>query len=250
MEAMRKQTAELDVLQPDPATSAGWGLQEPTFVRVGVRSKVVDHASFYRRRGKRLLDMALGSLLLLGSLPLMLLVAVAVLITSGWPVLYTSERAGQGRRPFRLWKFRTMVRDADEVLERWQSSHPQLAAEYRSSFKLKDDPRVTALGRFLRKTSLDELPQLWNVLRGEMSLVGPRPVPLGELREKYGAMGDQVLTVRPGLTGLWQVNGRSNTSYAERVHYDCRYAGDVSLPLDLTILWRTLPAVLAGRGAE
>src|SRR3989304_3181079 len=163
-------------------------------------------ARLYRGAGKRALDLVLGAVLFAAFLPAMALVAAGVLITSGWPVLYASERVGRDGEPIRGWKFRTMGRDADHVLRTWLESRPELAAEYAESFKLIDDPRVTTFGRFLRKSSLDELPQFWNVLRGDMSLVGPRPVSRTELEAKYGPFGAQAFVVRPGLTGLWQVN--------------------------------------------
>lgn len=164
--------------------------------------------------------------------------------------MYASERVGCDGRPFRMRKFRTMVRDADRLLQTWRELRPDLAAEYDETFKVRNDPRVTWLGRLLRKTSLDELPQLWNVLRGEMSLVGPRPVPKHELEDKYGAMSEHVFSVPPGMTGVWQVNGRSDIDYSERVRYDADYAASVSALLDLRILLQTLPAVVLRRGAE
>jgi exopolysaccharide production protein ExoY len=205
---------------------------------------------FYRRTGKRWLDMLLGAALLVALLPLMGLVAAAVLVSSGRPALFASQRAGKNGRPITIWKFRTMVRDAGRVLQQWQVTHPDLAAAYADKRKLSNDPRVTLLGRFLRKSSLDELPQLWNVLRGDMSLVGPRPVPQHELEEKYGPLRERAFAVAPGLTGLWQVRGRSAISYADRVRLDCEYAAGGDLMLDLRIIALTVPAILLGRGAE
>jgi exopolysaccharide production protein ExoY len=207
-------------------------------------------SGFYRRTGKRWLDVVLGAMLLVVLLPVMALVAAATLITSGRPVLFCSQRAGKNGAPITIWKFRTMVRDADRVLQQWQVMRPDLAAAYEEKRKLSNDPRVTLLGRFLRKSSLDELPQLWNVLRGDMSLVGPRPVPQRELEEKYGPLREQAFAVTPGLTGLWQVRGRSATGYADRVRLDCEYAAGGDLMLDLRIIALTVPAILLGRGAE
>ena len=136
-----------------------------------------------------------------------------------------------------------MISDADRVIERWRETRPDLADEYGKNFKVKDDPRITPLGRLLRKTSLDELPQLWNVVRGDMSLVGPRPVPGKEMEDQYGAMTGQVLSVRPGMTGLWQINGRSRTTYEERVRMDLTYAQDLSLLGDVKVLLKTNAAV-------
>jgi len=207
-------------------------------------------ARAYGAGGKRALDLALSAALLVAVLPIMAVAALAILITSGRPVLYASQRVGRGGEPITVWKFRTMMRDADRTLAQWLASRPILAAEYEETVKLVDDPRVTGFGRFLRKSSLDELPQLWNVLRGDMSLVGPRPVSRAELDTKYGVLGAQAFSVRPGLTGLWQVHGRSATTYAARVRYDCAYAAQASLLLDLRILLQTIPTVLLARGAE
>jgi len=206
-------------------------------------------ARLYRAAGKRALDILIGGALLLALLPVMVAVALGVLISSGRPLLYASQRAGRDGEPITVWKFRTMVRDADRTLQEWLAVRSDLAEEFVQTFKLIDDPRVTPFGRFLRKSSLDELPQLWNVLRGDMSLVGPRPVSRAELETKYGVLGAQAFAVRPGLTGLWQVNGRSSTSYAARVRYDCEYAAQASLLLDLRILFLTIPTVLLARGA-
>jgi exopolysaccharide production protein ExoY len=205
---------------------------------------------FYRRAGKRWLDLLLGATLLVVLLPVMALVAAAVLVSSGRPVLFCSWRVGRNGAPIKIWKFRTMVRDAGRVLQQWQVTRPDLAAAYQDKCKLSNDPRVTLLGRVLRKSSLDELPQLWSVLRGDMSLVGPRPVPQHELEEKYGPLSEQAFAVTPGLTGLWQVRGRSATGYADRVRLDCEYAAGGDLMLDLRIIALTVPAILLGRGAE
>ena len=195
--------------------------------------------TFYQRRGKRLLDITLGALLLVAFLPIIAALALAVYVTSGWPVLYGSERVGKNGRLFRVWKFRTMVRDADEVLDGWKAAHPELAAEYGKDFKLREDPRVTALGRVLRKSSLDELPQLWNVIRGEMSLVGPRPVVVEEL-SRYGDHAEMFLSVPPGITGRWQLNGRNDLSYPDRIWVELAYCRSVTCLGDLMILARTL----------
>lgn len=195
--------------------------------------------TFYQRRGKRLLDVILGTVLLVGLLPLMAAIALAVLVTSGWPVLHWGERIGKNRQAIRVWKFRTMIRDADKVLQHWKATDVELAAKYDRDFKLRDDPRVTSLGRFLRKSSLDELPQLWNVIHGDMSLVGPRPVVEKELC-KYGEHAGTFLSVRPGITGRWQVNGRNAVTYPERIWVELAYCYSATLPGDLKILVQTL----------
>ena len=147
------------------------------------------------------------------------LIALAIAIDSRGPVFFAHRRVGEARRTFRLWKFRSMVRDADALLERYLRQHPERASEWERTHKLKDDPRVTRVGRFLRKTSLDELPQLWNVLRGDMSMVGPRPIVAAEIA-KYGPAFGLYSQVLPGLTGLWQVSGRNDTHYGRRVELD------------------------------
>ena len=203
--------------------------------------------SFYRWRGKRLLDLALGIPLLLLSLPIMGLVGFAVLATSGPPVLYASERSGKGGKPFRMWKFRTMVPNADQMLVQWRDSHPHLAEEYLKNFKLKDDPRVTPVGRFLRKLSFDELPQLWAVVCGEMSLVGPRPYLLKELAP-HPEVRQAVGSVLPGFTGPWQVQGRNGLPPVTRMQLDIDYASDVRLTRDLKYLLQTIKLVAKPNG--
>jgi Undecaprenyl-phosphate galactose phosphotransferase WbaP len=197
---------------------------------------------------KRALDI-LG-VLILGALalPVIAIVAIAVKLDSRGPLIFGHRRIGQGGREFRAWKFRSMVAHADEVLRVHLQNDPEAMAEWNSKRKLHDDPRVTAVGRFLRKTSLDELPQLWNVLIGEMSLVGPRPIVHAE-RHHYREQIALYEGVLPGLSGLWQVSGRSNTTYEERVRLDSYYVRNWSIWLDLCILVRTIPALLFGRGA-
>jgi lipopolysaccharide/colanic/teichoic acid biosynthesis glycosyltransferase len=197
---------------------------------------------------KRGLDILGAGLLLLVTAPVFLLLALLVRLDGG-PAFYAHERVGMGGRRFGCLKFRSMVVDSAARLEALLAADPEARAEWEASRKLKRDPRVTAIGRFLRASSLDELPQLLNVLRGEMSLVGPRPVQAAELEHHYGPAAEQVLAVRPGITGLWQVSGRSSTSYATRVALDLRYAGNLSLAEDVRILLRTPAAVLLRRGA-
>lgn len=202
--------------------------------------------------GPRLLKRAidLTSALLGGLLisPLLLLIAIWIKLDSRGPVFYGHMRIGQEGRRFKAWKFRSMIPDADRVLQDYLERHPEFQAEWEATQKLKNDPRVTRVGRWLRKFSLDELPQLWNVIRGEMSLVGPRPIVQEELA-KYGEKGVLYLKVKPGMTGLWQVSGRSETSYQERVEIDAYYVRNWSVWLDLYILARTVWVVLFGRGA-
>ena len=180
--------------------------------------------------------------------PLFLLLALLVR-RDGGPAFYAHTRIGQGGRGFGCLKFRSMVIDSQARLDALLAADPAAQAEWNATRKLRQDPRVTAVGRFLRKTSLDELPQLLNVLRGEMSLVGPRPVIAAELAEYYGPAAAHYMSVRPGITGLWQVSGRSDTSYAQRVALDVAYASQPSLWTDIKILARTPLVVLARRGA-
>ena len=181
-------------------------------------------------------------------LPGIALIAALVKLGSRGPVFYGHERIGEGGRTFRAWKFRTMVQNADDLLEKYLESNPELRAEWAAHHKLRTDPRVTKIGRFLRQTSLDELPQIWNVTRGEMSLVGPRPI-VREEAVKYGEELDLYGMVRPGITGLWQVSGRSDTSYEGRVAMDVHYVRNWSVWLDIYLLARTVGVVLRRQGA-
>jgi exopolysaccharide biosynthesis polyprenyl glycosylphosphotransferase len=198
-----------------------------------------------RRLIKGLIDRAAAALLLLVLLPVLVAVAVAVAVDSDGPVIYRQQRIGESSRPFTMFKFRTMVVDADarraELLQRNQNADGLL-------FKVADDPRVTRVGRTLRRFSLDELPQLFNVLAGNMSLVGPRP-PLPAEAERYDDSVRRRLLVKPGLTGLWQVSGRSDLSWDDAVRLDLRYVENWSLALDFMILWKTFFAVVRARGA-
>ncbi|MGH2537716.1 MAG: sugar transferase [Candidatus Promineifilaceae bacterium] len=185
------------------------------------------------------------TLLALGLLsPVLLLIALAIKLDSKGPVLYRRPVMGLNGRQFRAFKFRTMKQNGDEIL----AEYPELQAKLAKSYKLEDDPRVTSLGRLLRKYSLDELPQLLNVLRGEMSVVGPRMISPGEMG-MYDRWGLNLLTVLPGITGLWQISGRSDIPYEQRVRLDMYYIRNWTIWLDLQILWQTVPAVLKSRGA-
>jgi Undecaprenyl-phosphate galactose phosphotransferase WbaP len=197
---------------------------------------------------KRFLDLTIviiGGLIIL---PLLLVIALLVKLSSPGPVLYRHQRLGRNGRHFNAYKFRSMVRDSQGVLENLLAQSPRLRAEWEANHKLKDDPRVTPIGNFLRRTSLDEFPQLINILKGEMSLVGPRPIVDGEV-EKYGKDFDRIFSVKPGLTGLWQVSGRSDTDYAERVALDTYYLQSWSVWLDLWVLLKTFDVVIKGKGA-
>jgi lipopolysaccharide/colanic/teichoic acid biosynthesis glycosyltransferase len=193
---------------------------------------------------KRGLDLAAAGVLCLLASPILACSLLAIQLDSGPPLIYRRRVVGQGGRSFDAFKLRTMVRDADEVLERDSS----LRSAFAASNKLLLDPRVTRVGRWLRRLSIDELPQLVNVLRGEMSLVGPRMITPAELPE-WGDTAALLLSVRPGLTGLWQVSGRQKLTKADRIRLDGDYVQRMSLSLDLAILARTVPAVLSSRGA-
>lgn len=197
---------------------------------------------------KRMLDYALVALGAVAAAPLVAVLAALVRWDTPGPVFYSQERIGRGGRRFRMWKFRTMVRDADRVLAGLLERDPALRAEWDAHQKLADDPRVTRVGRWLRRTSLDELPQLWNVLRGEMSIVGPRPIVQDEV-DHYGSEFETFATVPPGITGYWQVSGRSRVPYPERVELDAYYVRNWSIWLDLVILARTVGVVVRREGA-
>jgi lipopolysaccharide/colanic/teichoic acid biosynthesis glycosyltransferase len=205
--------------------------------------------SFYHSAGKRLFDVTL----VVAAAPVWLLVyivvALLILLFDGRPIYHRAARVGWRGRDIEVLKFRTMRPDAGQALTSLLASDPELEREFMLTYKLHDDPRVTALGRWLRRLSLDELPQLVNVLKGDMSLVGPRPVVRPELEEYYGELGARVLSVRPGLTGLWQVSGRSLLSYEDRVALDLEYVAKRNLVMDLRVLLCTIPSVCRGHGA-
>jgi exopolysaccharide production protein ExoY len=196
----------------------------------------------------RMIDIVLSISALIFLAPLMLLVALAVYIVDPGPVLFGHRRLGKDGRTFRCWKFRSMVVDADARLQALLASDPQARAEWEADHKLRNDPRVTRIGHFLRKSSLDELPQFFNVLMGDMSLVGPRPIVSDEVA-KYGRYFAKYCQVRPGITGLWQISGRNDVSYRRRVAMDIAYVRSKSLALDMGILLLTVPRVVARRGS-
>jgi exopolysaccharide production protein ExoY len=196
---------------------------------------------------KRMLDVAGAIVLAIAFLPL-ILAMVMLLRREGGSIIYKHRRVGRDGRAFECLKFRTMVPNADQALRELLARDPAMQAEWIRDHKLRRDPRVTRLGRFLRRTSLDELPQLWNVMRGEMSLVGPRPV-VGEELLRYGRNVGTYLSAKPGITGLWQVNGRNDTDYRRRVASDTYYVRNQNILLDLYILAKTTRVVFGGSGA-
>ena len=203
----------------------------------------------WAQRAKRVLDLGIAVVGGVLVLPFFLVLSLLVWLESGGAIFYKDLRMGLGAKPFPCIKFRTMVPDAEAELQRLLQENVELREEYLKYHKLRDDPRITRVGRFLRKTSLDELPQVWNVLRGEMSLVGPRPYLPRESLD-IGIIQSEILRVPPGITGMWQVNGRNQTYFSERVQLDAYYVRNWSVWLDLVLLARTAHTVILGRGAR
>lgn len=230
------EVARANLLFPDSAARSLTHTTAPAYAPTGAAALV-----------KRVLDVVGAIILGLVFAPL-IVVIVFLLRRGGGAVIYRHRRVGRGGQMFSCLKFRTMVPNADQVLRELLEDNPELQAEWVRDHKLRHDPRVTGIGRFLRRTSLDELPQLLNVLRGEMSLVGPRPVVREELL-RYGRSVGTYLAAKPGITGLWQVTGRNDTDYRRRVVLDTYYVRNQTLLLDLYILLKTTAVVLGGNGA-
>lgn len=234
---------EIGIIPPRTSISA-LGSQ-PVNVR-GSQIFIISHPlqRWTNRCVKRAMDIAGAASLLLISLPVALGIALAVRIQDGGPALFAQNRLGQHGRTFSIWKFRTMVTNAEQRLQDLLASDAQAQAEYLSTGKLRQDPRITPLGRWLRRYSLDEIPQFWNVLKGDMSLIGPRPFCFDHERDLLGPAYDLIATVRPGLTGIWQTSGRSDTSYHARRDFDVYYVRRWSLWLDIALLAKTIQAVI------
>lgn len=198
---------------------------------------------------KRFFDLVFSLSVLIFAAPLFLIIALLVLVPSRGKIVYAHKRVGRGGKIFRCYKFRTMYHNADERLKQLLEQNPELREEWSRAFKLQKDPRVTPVGRILRKTSLDELPQFLNVLKGDLSVVGPRPVIEEEMRKYMGPKAAKILSIRPGITGLWQVSGRSDTSYVTRIALDENYVDTHSFTLDMKLILKTIPAILSSRGA-
>jgi lipopolysaccharide/colanic/teichoic acid biosynthesis glycosyltransferase len=192
---------------------------------------------------KRLFDVIFSLSVLILFFPLYLILATLIAISSPGPIFYMQERVGKNYKPFGCLKFRTMVYNADDLLSELMTTSPHLREEFEDNFKLKQDPRITAIGKFLRLTSLDEFPQFWNVLKGDMSVVGPRPLVPEEI-PKYGRYMDKVLTIQPGITGLWQVSGRNDIPYNQRVQIDVYYVNARNIWLDLWIVFKTIGVII------
>ena len=232
-------TRSKEIFQADLATAKA-------IPRSSVRS-VTKTTNSYAIWGKRLFDIVFASLVLTIFSPLYLAIALLVLISSRGSIFYIHPRVGLHGRQFNCVKFRTMINGADQALEKHLNSCPISRAEYEAFFKLKQDPRITKIGKILRATSLDELPQFWNVLVGDMSVVGPRPLVQEEL-VKYGTAIDRVLSVRPGIAGLWQVSGRNDIPYAKRVIMDASYVRRMSFGLDIWLIFKTILVVIFPKG--
>lgn len=199
---------------------------------------------------KRGFDILFSIFCLIVGAPIFLMIALIIYISSPGPILYFHKRIGRGGKVFNCYKFRTMHVNADQKLQEILSRDSALRQEWEQTYKLKNDPRIIRFGSFLRKTSLDELPQFVNVLKGDLSVVGPRPVVKEELDKYFGYKGPKILTIRPGLTGLWQVSGRSDiTCYQKRIQLDEYYVDNYSLLLDLKIVAKTIPAMVKTKGA-
>lgn len=194
-------------------------------------------------RIKSILDKLLTLLIIILCLPLLISISLLIKFGTRGPIFYSQKRIGKNLKPFYCLKFRTMHPEADDILNNLLSRNNELRKEFDLNHKLKNDPRITNIGKFLRKTSLDELPQFINVLRNEMSIVGPRPIVNSE-KKKYGKKLDQVFSVSPGITGLWQVSGRNNLSYKKRVELDYIYSNNLNILMDIRILIRTFGVIL------
>ena len=195
---------------------------------------------------KRVIDVILASVALILLSPLFAIIAIAIKIDSKGPVFFAHKRIGKNGKIIKLYKFRSMVINAEELIK---SFTPEQMREYKENYKLTNDPRITKVGKFLRKTSLDELPQLINIINGDLSIIGPRPVVADEL-EKYGVNKDKFLSVTPGLTGYWAANGRSNTTYEQRMETELYYIDNLSLKMDIKVFFKTILSVLKKEGAR
>lgn len=199
---------------------------------------------------KRIFDILFSLIILLVGFPVFLIIALIIRFSSPGKIIYSHKRIGRGAKTFQCYKFRTMYADADARLKEILTSDPERKAEWEKTFKLKNDPRITPIGAFLRKTSLDELPQFWNVLKGDLSIVGPRPVVREEVDKYLGEKALKILSIRPGLTGPWQVSGRSDIScYKKRIELDEYYVDNRTFVLDLKMIAKTIPVMIFSKGA-
>lgn len=221
------------------------GLMEEQAIVIRVHNNLARKSNRFLKRLFDIVATLIGGILIL---PIVGIIALLIYLDSPGPIVFGHKRVGQNGKEFPCYKFRSMIPNAQEFLEEYLKNNPEAREEWERDFKLKDDPRVTRIGKFLRKTSLDELPQLWNVLMGDMSLVGPRPIVRAEI-EKYGDYINDFYLVPPGITGVWQVSGRSDTTYEERVLMDSWYVHNWSVWIDIVYLVKTVLAVVKGKGA-
>lgn len=198
---------------------------------------------------KRIFDILFSLIILTLTSPLLALIALLVKLTTTGDVIFSHERIGRGGKKFKCYKFRTMHADAEERLKTILQRDPNRKKEWDATHKLKNDPRITKVGKILRKTSLDELPQFWNVLIGDLSVVGPRPVVYKELAVHFGEKAGKILSIRPGITGIWQVSGRNDTSYRTRIMLDEKYVDNHSFAMDLKLILKTIPVMIQAKGA-
>ena len=194
---------------------------------------------------KRTADVTLSAIAMVLLLPILAIIAIAIKLDSKGPVFFKHTRIGKDGKIIKIYKFRSMVDNAEDLINRFT---PEQMKEYKENYKLTEDPRITKVGKFLRKTSLDELPQLINIFKGDLSIIGPRPVVADELK-KYGPNIDKFLSVTPGLTGYWAANGRSNTTYEQRMQMELFYVDNLSFKMDAKVFVKTIESVVTGRGA-
>ncbi len=217
------------------------------YARLGASSIRQSQTKDYKTVGKRTFDVIFSLAVLVFFAPVYILIGLLIYLNSPGPILYKQKRVGKNGKLFTCMKFRTMIVGADKMLEQLLQSCPHCRAEFENNFKLKDDPRITPIGRWLRWTSLDEFPQFWNVLVGDMSVVGPRPLVPEEL-VKYGDAIDQVLSIKPGITGLWQVSGRNDIPYPKRIQIDVYYVRHHNFWLDIWIILKTIGVIIFPKG--
>jgi len=209
-----------------------------------IYQEVYDHKANVYKWVKRGFDVVASSFALIVLSPIFLITALAIMMEDGGPVLFTQQRAGKDLKPFKIYKFRSMYKNAESQFERMQAQNEQTG----HAFKIKDDPRITHVGKFIRKYSIDELPQLLNIIKGDMSIVGPRPILLQQM-EECNAYEKQRLIVKPGLTCYWQVGGRANIKWEEWVELDLKYIKDMSITTDIKLILKTIPVVFESDGA-
>lgn len=217
-------------------------IENISMVRVKNNEKITNKPYVYVKRG---IDVILSTIALVVLSPLFLILAILIKLDSKGPVFFLHTRIGKNGKNIKIYKFRTMVTNAEELIKEFT---PEQMKEYKENYKLTNDPRITKIGKFLRKTSLDELPQLINIIKGDLSIIGPRPVVKDEL-EKYGENMAKFLSVTPGLTGNWAANGRNNTTYEERMRLELEYVDNISLKTDIKIFFQTIYAVIKKEGA-